>query len=591
MRRWVRQGAAALILAVAPAEASPEPLPVPGPAPQPAPAPPPSPFPSPEELERLGEPPPAEAVRAMDVRTVDSFRLEGPFPDQVGALPYSDPSPWGGLLDAAARRRAGLVLPTDDMHCAARELGRFYLAHRGQPAESLRRFITARCRATVARVSVAWVSGDVPAQADEARIFELWKDGVAENLETHLGGGPRTAGIWFGREGDHAIALVASGLREVHVEPFSPRVDASGRVELQGEALGPVESVGALVNRGRFQVAACESIGEPKPPRFHFSCEIAPSDEAALVAVGLRRPGRLLTSSGLDVLVTRGDAKVADYRRPSYGEPRPVAAAGEVPGVVTELLNRVREEAGLGPVSLDPAQSEAATRLAPYFFAAAHGNAAGLDPDLLVLGMLAGWSVDGLVEEGHFTAGAINGSTDLAALLGVALEYPVSRAALLDAEIDRIAVGPVLDAAPEDPWVAAMFGTYALFASGSHDEMAGRVYERLEAERAERGLEPPERLADVASLCHEAASAVQQGVEPADALNGLLRASAQALGRPVAGWIAEAGEIEELEFPEEYLADPNLAVAVAVTHRRPEGEPWGRYVVLVVFAEAESRGT
>jgi hypothetical protein len=136
-----------------------------------------------------------------------------------------------------------------------------------------------------------------------------------------------------------------------------------------------------------------------------------------------------------------------------------------------------------------------------------------------------------------------------------------------------------------------MFGTYSLFESGSHDEMAARVYQRLEAARAERDLDAPERLTDVAPLCHEAASAVQHGAEPADALNGLLRASAQLLNRPVAGWIAEAREIEEIEFPEEYLADPDLAVAVAVTHRRPEGEPWGRYVVLVVFAEAESRGT
>jgi hypothetical protein len=268
-----------------------------------------------------------------------------------------------------------------------------------------------------------------------------------------------------------------------------------------------------------------------------------------------------------------------------------VAAAGEVPGAFTELLNRVRQEAGLAPVSLDAAQTEAATRLAPYFFAAANGNLAGIDPDLLVLGMLAGWSVGGLVEEGHFTAGAINGSADLSALLGVGLEYPVSRAALLDADIDRIAVGPVLGSAPDDPWVAAMFGTYSLFESGSHDELAGRVYERLEAARVERGLRKPERLTDVAPLCHEAASAVQHGADPADALNGLLRGSAQVLNRPVAGWIAEVSEIEEIEFPAEYLADPDLGVAVAVTHRRPEGEPWGRYVVLVVFAEAESRGT
>ena len=44
------------------------------------------------------------------------------------------------------------------------------------------------------------------------------------------------------------------------------------------------------------------------------------------------------------------------------------------------------------------------------------------------------------------------------------------------------------------------------------------------------------------------------------------------------------------EFPKEYLEDPSLEVAVAVGHRKRAGEPWGRYVVLLVVAEPKSRG-
>ena len=94
----------------------------------------------------------------------------------------------------------------------------------------------------------------------------------------------------------------------------------------------------------------------------------------------------------------------------------------------------------------------------------------------------------------------------------------------------------------------------------------------------------------MAPLCHEAASWVQGGEEPSDAMSALLRQSNAVLQRPVAGWLAEVRDIDELAFPEQYLNEPSLAVAVAVSHRQEEGEPWGRYVVLLVLAEPEGRG-
>ena len=75
-----------------------------------------------------------------------------------------------------------------------------------------------------------------------------------------------------------------------------------------------------------------------------------------------------------------------------------------------------------------------------------------------------------------------------------------------------------------------------------------------------------------------------------DALDALLEQSAGVLQRPVAGWIAETSEIDELQFPEEYLSRPSLGVAVAVSHRRAKGDAWGRYVVMLVIADPESHG-
>ena len=132
--RWRIAAAAALaavLMACAGAPGGSKPSEGPG---QPVPsseAPPKSAFPSPQKLEDLGDAPVPENVFSLDVRKVDRWRLEGPFPTSVGATPYSEPTAWSALLEEAARGRAGLVVPTEAMYCVARELGRFYLAHRG----------------------------------------------------------------------------------------------------------------------------------------------------------------------------------------------------------------------------------------------------------------------------------------------------------------------------------------------------------------------------------------------------------------------------------------------------------------------------
>jgi hypothetical protein len=524
-------------------------------------------FPSPRELEDLGDVRAPENLFSLDVHALESWRLEGPFPSSVGATPYSEAAAWSALLEEAARGRAGLVVPTEAMYCVARELGRFYLAHRGQPTDSLRRFIASRCHASVAQVGFAYVDGGVSPQHSEAQLYAHWEGAVAEIIRNGMIGGPRTAGIWFGRSDDHAVVMLAYGYRQARVEPFSPYVGSDGKLEIKGEALGPAAEIKALVNRGPFGVASCDSAAGVEPPRFHFVCEVDRRDLATHVSVTITPPDRLLSRGALSLLVWPGDETVDVYRLPEYVGPRPVFERDSFPGDFADLLNDVRREAGLGPVELDRVQSGIAAELAPHFFAALFDREPEVTADLVALGMIAGWSVDGIVESGHFAE------------------------ALLAENIDRIAVGPMLETAQGRESVAAVFGTYSLFDECTHDAVAAEVYAKLEADRRERGLGAPERLAEIAGFCQQAANRVKGGVDPADAMNALLRQSVEVLRTPVAGWISEAQNLEELEFPEEYLTSPSLRVAVAVTHHRPEGEPWGRYVVMLVVSEPEVRGT
>src|SRR5262245_38832897 len=136
-------------------------------------------FPTPEQLEKLEAVPVPARLFDLDVRSVDTWELAGPFPERIASEPYTEAgNPWAALVDDAARRRAGLVVPTEAMYCVARELGRFYLAQHGQPTVSLRSYITSRCNAPVANAGFQYVEGRVSRDRDDVEVYAQWKDGA-----------------------------------------------------------------------------------------------------------------------------------------------------------------------------------------------------------------------------------------------------------------------------------------------------------------------------------------------------------------------------------------------------------------------------
>ncbi len=524
------------------------------------------------------------------MRDVESWQLSGPFPERIEAVPYGEPGPWAALLEDAARRRPGLVLPTQAMYCVARELGRFYLATRRQPSEGLRRYMTARCNASEARVVIGYVDGPVSRHQNDIQVYGHWRDAVRKSLETRLAGGPRTVGIWYGRQGEHAVVMQAFGQREIHVEPLSPVPAADGRIEIRGELLTPAANVRALVNRGRFGVAPCEGSREGVATRFAFVCEVDLRDPSALISLSVTPPERLLANTVFFVLA-RPEGRLEDvYRVVSYGASHPVVEPVAAAEDFVDLLNAVRHLAGLSPVVLDRDQSETAAELAPPFFASLFGRSPEYNAEMVILGMLAGWSVDGIVQSGYFTASWVLRSTDLQRLLAASLEEPSGRETLLAAEIDRLAVGPLLETSSGHESLAAIFGSYAVFSEEDHAASVNAVMEKLGSERALRGLGPPSSIDEVGPLCSEAASRVATGEVPRDVMRDLLGETVDVLRRPATGWIAEVRDLDELSFPDEYLTRPTLGLALAISHREEPGEPWGRWVVMVVVADTEGHG-
>lgn len=451
-------------------------------------------FPTPQELDQLRRAAPSESPFPVEVLDVPSWELEEPLAERIGATPKAPATVWDGFLAEAVARREGLALATEEMHCVAREVGRFHLAHRRQPTSGLLRFIAARCGVPTAAVSFGQVVGSAPGSFSEDRLFQQWRSTLREVTESQLVGGPRFVGIWFGRQEDYAVAIVAAG--------------------------------------------------------------------------------------------ERADA----YRRPPEIASLPVVDPVRLPEEMTALVNRLRREAEFVPLQLAPEQSRVASELAPHFFSALFGQTKEEFLDLVLLGMMAGWQVDGVIQRSQVSSTWVSASNDVGRLLAEALEHPMSRGTLMDPRCEKIAIGALVEESDSSlPALTALIATYAMFSEASDARMHAEIFQRFTRARAERGLGPPNRLPELDAIVVDAAHRVESGEDRKRALSWLIDESVEVLQRAVNGWIFEVTDLDQLEFPEDFLVRRRLGLAIGVSHCQPEGEPWGRYVVMLVAAEPEHR--
>jgi len=545
-------------------------------------------FPSARDLDALADEPSPDVSGSLDAYEVDSWELIGPFPQRAAVAANVEDTAWDLVLVSEAQRRIGLIVPTAPMRCVARELGNFYLENGGEPSHSLMRYFASRCNASVVRTTFSWIHGTITEAVTEGELFTQWRESFAENVRNVTTGGAVTAGVWFGRRGGEAVAVAAAGRRTILIDPVPEIPGPDGKFSVVGEVILPASQVAAIASRGRYGYAECRNNAEVALPRFAFDCEVDPKDESAIVSISYVPPGRILGENGLNLLVWPAGRPTSTYERPSYGEKHTVTSPFAMRSRFIELLNTVRHDAGLEPVSEAPFQSEIASELAPHYFAALTGETPAAVADSVALGMLAGWNVDGILQSGHFTSAWSARTNDVDRLLSDALEYPQGRSALLDPDVEQIAVGALVDADSDTPMLAAVIGTYSLFSEAEHAANVERVYASFEKERSQRGLQSADRLDEIEGLSMEAAGMVQAGVAPEQALDYLMEASGELLQRPLNGWIAQVPDLDNLEFPDDFLTRTSVGIAVGVSYHKPENEPWGRYVVMMVASAPRS---
>jgi len=550
-------------------------------------------FPRQEALDELAEQPlPQDSALGERYRDLDTWELVGPFPDAVGVAPRPGGNALDPVVDDFVAARAGLVVATASMDCFAREVGRFLVAERGMPVEALQRFAAGRCAVATAPPNIASFGWTNTRGLDDAGAVASLRAEIDQRVRDAVVGGPLEIGMWIHAGEDRVDLVVVSGERGVRIEPVPSVPEADGRVELRGELLQAAEHVGASLTRGRYEWSECKADESVRLPRFHLTCEVDAADTAAWITLVYTPPERLLGNVGLSLLVRPHGGEERVFSRFAYAPARPVADAAALSAAFTEVLNGVRGSAGLRPLTLDTQQSQAAERIAPYYFAALVGEAPPSAADLIALGMLAGWKVDGIVQEGEFAWAWGVESLDVSRLLADALESPDARSALLSKEAERLAVGPLLGTGNEEgsAYLGVIASTYTLFSEATHRRDAQRVHDQLREVRTARGLPAPGVLEEARPLTVEAAARVQAGEDPRDVLEELIESGAELLrGRPVVGWMAETQDLDTLVFPDDFVSRKELDLAVAVPIRRPEGEAWGRYVVLLLAAEPPAR--
>jgi hypothetical protein len=490
---------------------------------------------------------------------------------------------------AASGKKAVLTRP---MACVAGELGRFTLAHKGTPPESLRQFIDAVCGVFAPHTAFQWLSGPVPASATEERVLARWRDQLRPDLVDHLPPDARQVGFWYGRKGGKVVVVASYETTPVELKPISVIPDANGDVVVEGKLLVNADAFVGLVNQGRFGVAGCAMDPTAPRPQFRAVCRIAPEDESAWLQVAYIPPRSVLATPIVQLLARRDVAKPLVFAETPYAASRPIAGAAEFGPAVLAGLNTVRAEAHLGPVTLADAQSAAATRVARQYFAAAMSQmGAGTDTrgDLstIALGLLAGWQVTGTIRDGNFFSVVVPRTRDAGRWLDAALTLPLGRKALLARDIEQIAVGPALFDNPDA--LGGVVCGYAFHHGNDHSADVAALYNRIAAARQKMGLPPPGRLGGLGPILGRQLARIQQeAVAPLDALRVSLQEASARTGTSMSGYIIEATSMDVVELPPQIVSKAGLTLEIAVTHHKPPGAAWAQLVIVVIYAGAHT---
>jgi hypothetical protein len=405
-------------------------------------------------------------------------------------------------------------------------------------------------------------------------------------LDRH-GAAPLLAGLWVGRSENQALICWAVAPHLIHTKriPMSP--DASGRIVIEGELVGPASRFDALVTAGRLGVRPCATRWDVTVPRVAAACAIDPGDTAAWIEITAYQPGQINGRRVLSLLAWPPGAPGDTYRRAGANEaaaPVACAPAAATADGLGACLNQVRTAARLFPLSVSSEESQTAVRLAPHLFASLAWLESSSTAEEVTLGLRAGWDVGRPLMFGQLAQAAQDGTSDASQLVTTMLERPGDRAVLLDPAASTMAVA--VSPAGGSPG-GAIVATYRPAVPGVFDQWPEitRIVYRLNRLRAARGLGPVTDFSPGLGTTMEEARFLTEGHRtPGLAISDAAEYSARNMRLAhVHGWIAEADSLDNVLIPRPLIELPTVELAVGVAHYRRRGEPWTEFVVLFVM--------
>jgi hypothetical protein len=545
-------------------------------------------FPTQAALNAIGARPAAPVV----LKTAD-------VPVATWTIPGADTArtlfePWAATSEGE-RTLAALVAGgkpvrfTKAMSCVARELGRYYAETRSTPPERLHAFILGACGTIARDVALVPFGGEVPAGTADSAVLAAWREGLRKAVAEHLPGDATEVGLWFGRVNKMVLAVVAFDRLKVNVKPFSLVPADGGEVVIEGEVPGPVEYVEGNINQGRYLADSCFTDPTVPRPRFRIICHLAEGDPVAWVDLLYAEPHRVLAHPFARFLARRDPLAELAHRPEPYGEPQPVTSPEAFNRTVIEQLNAVRRLAELPPLKLAALQSATAGNLAGHYFAAVTEGKDADVVDTIALGMMAGWQVGGMIRDASFASVLVPYTNDAGRWLTDVLATPLGRTALMDPQIEEIALGPTVMSKPDG--LGALVAGYRFHHGNNHTSDMRRLLMRVAAARKRMSLAPPARIAQVEEAMNGILAQVNQGqMQPSEALEEVLQEGVARMGAGMRGYLVEATSLNAVEIPQEILAQPTLHLAVGVTHFKPPGAAWAQLVILVVFVDYPANG-
>lgn len=509
---------------------------------------------------------------------VERWRLTGPFP--VG---WQEPHPNEGPLP----QRLVASWPTDEgrrlslgMFCAAREVGLFQVKHGQLPTPLLRDFIGARCRAADPQFAIQVLQWTFTGPARSEEMVAEAEQKLA-GLVKVLPASANDYGIWFGVGEGRAAVVVTAGTPKVLI---SSSVIEGENLKVQGRVLTQLQQLSGLVTRGNAGFEACEA--EVRSPNFELSCPINPADPQVWLDVIGQSPGRWVANTLTSVIeaITPGATEyVGQLSTATSTTPAGQVALRRALAQEIQLARRIHE---LPPLELDLPQSEAIGQVTPYYFAGSVGALPASVTDQVALGVQAGWKVQAPVRRGTFISSASVGG-GLGYLVGAMLARPSGRAAVLDPEARRLAIG-VFPA--EGGFTGAIVATYRVIEPAQAPQLEAKAWAALQKGRAAFGRAAAERLPSLGEDNLEALRRTPAG-DAHRTLEALLsEAAARHVGQKVHGWYMDVDDPDDLTFPQELLSAEDLDCVFLLAHYRPPHEPWTRHVLFVIVPSPTTAG-